>query len=162
MEGLTQGEDTAVREFVRWAREYCARVEDPTPLLPDAFYAEVARVLAALYAAAMGLPIVELLSEQVEEPPRPAPPPLTEKVAVQYYWHTYNPFEEELSCGDLLDDLTDIHADLRHGLTVWDRGTPQARTEAVWHWRLMFKAHWGKHAVDALTVLHQLCTEASR
>jgi hypothetical protein len=155
------GEDAAVREFARWAREFCERVEDPGPVAPEVFHLELARLLSRLYAAAMDLPEVEVGSETYEDiPVSELPPSLGEKVGAQYYWTVFNPItENETVVGDLLDDLGDIHKDLRRGLVLWDRGTPEFQADAAWRWRFSFGTHWGKHALEALTALHQLWTD---
>ncbi len=59
----------------------------------------------------------------------------------------------QASCGDLDDDLRDIAMDVACGLTIHDQGDAMT---ATWYWRLMFEAHWGAHAVEALRVLHAI------
>ena len=155
------GEDASAREFAKWAREFCRRVEDPGSVTPDDFHRELARRLSRLYTAAMELPDVEPSGAGVEDLSPPELPQLGEKLYAQYYRTVFNPLdlEEETLYGDLLDDIGDIHKDLWCGLVLWERGTPESQADAVWQWRFGFRAHWGKHAVDALTVLHQLWSD---
>ena len=57
----------------------------------------------------------------------------------------------EAVVGDVADDLADIYRDIKNGLSLWDHGY---EVEAVWHWRFHFGFHWGRHAADAIRVLH--------
>jgi hypothetical protein len=52
----------------------------------------------------------------------------------------------------LADDLADIHRDLTHGLRALADGA--AHEDVVWEWRFGFYSHWGRHATEALRVLH--------
>jgi hypothetical protein len=67
----------------------------------------------------------------------------------------WDPFTEE---GDkeplsLADALADIYGDLMSGLELYDSGRFE---EAAFEWWIAFWSHWGRHAVDAIRVLHLL------
>jgi hypothetical protein len=49
------------------------------------------------------------------------------------------------------DDLGDIYADLMDGLAPYDAGR---FTDAVWQWRFLYWAHWGRHAAHAQTAIY--------
>jgi hypothetical protein len=57
----------------------------------------------------------------------------------------------------LADDLADIWADLKQGLLALDAGAPPE--DVTWEWRLLFYAHWGRHATVALRALHARLAE---
>lgn len=59
----------------------------------------------------------------------------------------------ELGCGDLVDDLADIYADLAPAWRAHHRGAPLADVLGSW---TVLACHWRKHAIDALCVLHRL------
>jgi hypothetical protein len=79
----------------------------------------------------------------------------------QYYRNEHNPLDLEEpgtngvggtgEIGDVIDDLADVWLDIECGLELFDRGD---RDAAAWHWHLMFKSHWGRHATAALYALH--------
>lgn len=51
------------------------------------------------------------------------------------------------------DGAVDIYGDLAEGLAIFDAGRSD---EALWSWRFSFGAHWGRHAVEALTAIRAL------
>lgn len=53
--------------------------------------------------------------------------------------------------GSLADDLADVYRDVVPGLRYYQAGR---RDEAVWRWTTGFGYHWGRHAIDAMGVLH--------
>jgi hypothetical protein len=76
----------------------------------------------------------------------------------QYYWEILEPVAwepEKPVVGDLCDDLIDIYSDLREGLNLYDAGNEES---AVFYWRLLFRAHWGRHLTSALHALHCFAT----
>jgi hypothetical protein len=50
------------------------------------------------------------------------------------------------------DDLVDICRDLKRGLLALDAGA--LGEDVTWEWRFGFYTHWGRHATEALRVLH--------
>lgn len=78
-----------------------------------------------------------------------------------YYGEVFNPLivpAEEPVVADLADDLADIWRDLKPGLQLFEAGHHSA---AAWHWRFLFKIHWGHHAIGALYALHYWFAENS-
>lgn len=53
--------------------------------------------------------------------------------------------------GDVGDDLLDTYKDVKAGCLLCEQGRLPL---ALWHWSLMHRIHWGKHAVGALAALH--------
>lgn len=59
----------------------------------------------------------------------------------------------DLGCGDLVDDLADIYADLAPAWRAQRRGAALADVLGSWS---VSADHWRRHAIDALGVLHRL------
>jgi hypothetical protein len=140
------------RAFVSWCDT--SHADKPSELMQ----LEALRELAVVYAAGLALP-------DVEPQDAPDPPPMTSEkrqtisanllsLPTQYYWEIFTPSnldDKEPVCGDLFDDFQDIYSDLAGGLWLYDHGHVEA---AVFSWRLMLGAHWGRHAVSAMHALH--------
>jgi hypothetical protein len=181
--------DPAIDEFARLADGYCALVDARAERPRADFLAAMQRQLPDLYAAALRLPdvwspepespddeaIVDNLDEDDQfDPTKPIPDPdaithaqwkqlhgdLAELLEQhQFYSLVYSPNELDDPSpvtGDLADDFADIYRDLGRGLVKYRRGD---RSEAAWEWQFHFAAHWGRHAADALRVIHQLAYE---
>lgn len=140
-----------LRTFVEHARAYCAFVEHP---VAENWSRSAAQLLASLYAGALSLDAVDpgtLDVEALELPPAP-----TSISAAPPYWMVLEPLAMEqdavIGVGDLKDDLLDVYRDIRKGLAALDADPATAQ----WYWRMMFDAHWGAHASDALRILHAL------
>jgi len=71
------------------------------------------------------------------------------------YYHVVMPAppdcQADLMVGDAMDDLHDIIADLSE--IVW-RWQETSEADAIWHLRLSFEHHWGRHAVNLRSYLH--------
>lgn len=57
----------------------------------------------------------------------------------------------EAMCGDAIDDLTDIESDLSE--VVW-RFENIGAEDAHWHFKLLFRSHWGRHLRELALYLH--------
>lgn len=82
-----------------------------------------------------------------------------------FYWTVFEPLEQKPPSpviGSLADHMADIWRDLKSGLLLIDSGGPNSRNNAVWEWRCTFESHWGRHAVEAITVLHAYASIAVR
>lgn len=54
-------------------------------------------------------------------------------------------------CGDAIDDLTDIERDLSE--VVW-RFENIGADDAHWHFKLLYRSHWGRHLRELALYLH--------
>lgn len=54
-------------------------------------------------------------------------------------------------CGDAIDDLTDIERDLSE--VVW-RFENMGAEDAHWHFKLLYRSHWGMHLRELALYLH--------
>lgn len=70
------------------------------------------------------------------------------------YQQVFNPvIDNESIGGSLADDLADIYRDLKDVL-VKRKASALRSEDSIWDWRFSFRSHWGKHAIDALKVIH--------
>ena len=76
------------------------------------------------------------------------------------YWKVFDPtFEKENEPiqGWLVDDFSDIYADLKEELFKIDEiGTNESIEDALWQLKSGFNQHWGNHCIDAMRALHYL------
>ncbi len=142
------------RRFYKLADEYrCFVAEnvvtaDAVPVLIE--------MLMTLYISAMSLPATEPETNELSSD-------ISEAVSIRFseqiptmYWEIFDPYvDEEPVCGDLLDDLSDIAADLRDGMKEYETGR---FGNAIFEWKFGLNNHWGQHIVDALKALHSIRT----
>lgn len=112
----------------------------------------VMKLLMTLYISALNLPETE--PETIESSSG-----IAETVAIRFtdqiptiYREIFDPYADEVPVyGDLIDDLSDIAADLRVGMKEYEAGRIG---NAVFEWRFGLNNHWGLHIVNALRALH--------
>jgi hypothetical protein len=149
--------DPAITAFAEIARRFCAWAEKPG-LEQRADMHSARRLLAELHAALLQLP--EAGPGQKVRGPKP-PAGLEQvvfarlqKLPADVYHDIFNPLDAEdrqLVSHSLANDLMEIWAGLRRGLSLVEEGQP---AEAVREWRFSFDSRWGSHLVRAQRVLH--------
>jgi hypothetical protein len=160
--------------FASVAREFCSVIDSAPNLDRTELLIEVYRILPQLIGEAIRLPNVELNDdESQEEEIRKSQArdrmrltdaqwgqlyeSLKEKLGdVNLYWEVWDPTKHsEPIYGSLADDFADIYRDLKEGLNLSEmhQAIPE---DNIWHWRLGYDSHWGKHAIDALRTIHFL------
>jgi hypothetical protein len=73
---------------------------------------------------------------------------------VDEYTEVFDPYgDDEFVQYFLSDDLSDIAADLVHGLRHFDAGRVD---ESLWWWQFTYLNHWGTHAGAALRALQSV------
>ncbi len=141
-----------IRDFYHLADTYCRYVSarelrfDDIPVLIE--------LLMKLYLSAASLPEAEPETHDTDVPDEIQI--RFDKQIPTFYWEVFDPFiQEEAVCFDLTEDLCEIAADLRCGMTEFEAG----RTgNAVHEWKFGLNHHWGSHAVNALRALHAIRT----
>ncbi len=143
------------KEFYEQADEYCRFIAEnvvTTDKVPS-----LMKLLMTLYISAMNLPETE--PETIDSSSDIAEA-LSIRIGEQIsttYWAVFDPYVDEApACGDLIDDLSDIAADLRDGMKEYEAGR---FGNAVFEWKFRLNNHWGQHIVDALRVLHAVRTQ---
>lgn len=143
----------AAREYVAWCES--SHIDEE----PDEFRLATLSRLAELYAAAQLLPYAD--AEDGPDVPEAESPGLRDEITAnlapmqfQMYWETLDPTNlnemENIGCGDIFDDLLDIHSNISDGLWLLDQGYPN---DAIWYWHLLY-FHWGEHTINAMRALH--------
>ena len=70
------------------------------------------------------------------------------------YRDVFDPYTDSDVIGcSLYDDLTEISRDLLKGISEYDAGLIN---NAAFEWKLLFKAHWGMHAMGEIRALSAL------
>lgn len=165
--GPMAGVEDPVAHFRVAAERYCGLIEFGWRSLGDLLFAELARSLACLYAAATVLPIFEVESDDLPADQfsdaqwRDAFWPFAGALRRDDVYWDVEPYTEgkpELVAGLLQDDLGDIYRDIKEGLLLEEAGFPDA--DVVWQWRFNFWSHWGFHAASALRALHSRLADA--
>ncbi|MDX2060765.1 MAG: DUF5063 domain-containing protein [Gemmatimonadales bacterium] len=178
----TSSAELTLGRFAALAARFCEHVEMYRAQQPAVFLQTAHRLLADIYAAALGLPrsaademedesedeawapSVSVESDQAPDPDRLSQDEwwtlfrgLTEYFGDRkWYREIFDPHEPSTELevrGDLADDFADIYRDLLDGLRKWARGEADL---AHWEWRSGFENHWGEHATGALRALHCL------
>jgi len=171
---MNAGNDKAAAadRFGAVAQRFCSVVDSASTTDRTGLLLEIYRVLPELIGEAIRLPAIELSGndDQAEPAGRPGPPKslrqrhqqwehlynlLKEKLGDwNLYWQVFDPTKDkEAIYGSLADDIADIYGDLKKGHDLKEKH--QAMPEnAIWMWRFSFHSHWGKHAIEALGVIH--------
>ena len=139
-----------VKEFYEQADEYCHFISENVITADTVPY--VMELLMQLYISAMNLP-------ETEPETKASLSDISEAVAIRFsdqipttYWEIFDPHaDKDTVCGDLIDDLSDIAADLKVGMKEYEAGR---FGNAVFEWKFGLNNHWGQHIVDALRALH--------
>jgi Domain of unknown function (DUF5063) len=164
----------AADRFAVIARRFCSVIDSAQHLSKVEFLGQVYQVLPDLIGEAVRLPEVDVnrgegdRDEALIENVRPNHGQwsqlyreLGEKLGdSNLYWEVFDPRQNtEPVRGSLADDMADIYRDLKGPLVLNDTREASA-VEIVWHWRFHFYCRWGKHATDALRVLHLLVEDS--
>jgi uncharacterized protein DUF5063 len=107
--------------------------------------------------------IADIVPEEEFEPD-PGPDPDVDELRtalakllepIDEYAEVFDPYGEqtEVVACRLSDDLSDVAADLLHGLQHHHAGRP---IEALWWWQFSYLNHWGNHASTALRALQSV------
>ena len=163
-EKLKLDESDAIKSFQLLAGKFCKAVVSLNEQKPDEFLAKIASILGSLYSAALLLPDVSPKTNGRPHSKRnllqhtKRYKHLNELLAarlgpVNIYWKVFDPPDKKsLVSTTLSDDLADICLDLENGLALHRSRVP--RNDFLWQLRFDFRAHWGRHAVSALTAIH--------
>jgi DNA-directed RNA polymerase subunit F len=159
-------EHNAVESFQLLAREYCRVVASLDERKASELLTEIASILGKLYSVALLLPDIfpstnrNQLSKRKLAQHTKRYKHLNDLLAAKLatansYWKVFDPPDKKsLVSTTLSDDLADICLDLEDGLALRRSGVP--RNDFLWQWRFDFRAHWGRHAVSALTAIHHV------
>ena len=157
--------DEQLVAFLADARRYCVAMETDIPDNSREFAQQCLILVLRLYERVLLLPNLEpetadgldLIGHEAWQAQRKR---IAQKLSRDSYWCVFEPFEPEKPesiVASISDDLADIWRDLKAGLTEIDSGKATSISDAVWHWRFSFEAHWAQHAAGAIFALTALC-----
>ena len=156
---------TAATEFRQLAQRYCRLVGGHDGIPIRRLLSEVHRLLPALYAAGLALPMVTparegrartFTNEEWWRLFRGLRRRLGNRDAYCDVFDVYDREDREAVIGSLADDFADVYRELIDGLRYWRSGD---RQNAVWEWSFGLQYHWGEHATGAMRALQALCHE---
>ncbi|MDO4207869.1 MAG: DUF5063 domain-containing protein [Lachnospiraceae bacterium] len=140
------------KKFYEQADEYCRFIAEN--VITTDTVSSLVEMLMTLYISAMNLP-------ETEPETIASSSDTSEAVTIRFteqipttYWEIFDPYaDEDPVCGDLIDDLSDIAADMRDGMKEYEA---DRFGNAIFEWKLGLNNHWGQHVVDALRALHAI------
>ncbi|HXR32287.1 MAG TPA: DUF5063 domain-containing protein [Verrucomicrobiae bacterium] len=163
--------------FASVAREFCSAIDAAPNTDRIELLVRVYRILPQLISEAVGLPKMELRDdESPEEESRERQARVRLRLSdaqwgqlyeflkvklgdFNLYWEVWDPTKDsEAIRGSLADDFADIYRDLKEQLNLSEAHEAQPE-DNIWHWRVGYHSHWGKHAIDALRTIHFLLYE---
>lgn len=154
--------------FLTTARDFIRLIEDDG-INKKEFYSQLHKKLTELYNAGLSLKPVDLVySDENSEFEQISKEELKTKninlIALlgkdSFYWEVFDPINEdnvEPSQGWLVDDVSDIYADLKEEINKIDRiATDESIEDGLWKLKFGFTTHWGNHCINAIRALHYL------
>ena len=178
IQSLIESKET--QDFLKIARGFIELIENKE-IKEKEFYSEIHKKLTELYNAGISLNSVELIHSNEKTEFETV---TREKLKEQnvnlisslgkdsFYWEIFDPTytesdgkpgkgwditDKEPSQGWLVDDITDIYADLKEELYKIDKiGTDEAIEDGLWQLKFGFTSHWGNHCVNAIRALHYI------
>lgn len=167
----------AAERFAPVAQRYCSLVDSRSALEKPEFLLQIYRMLPELIAEAIRLQEVVFGDDENEEQDARLRQirVKTEMNQVEWgqhytslkeklgdwnlYWQVFDPrTDNEAIYGSLADDIADIYRDLKNGLALRESNEVSAYI-IVFDWQFKYWSHWGKHAIDALRVIHFILEE---
>ena len=151
---------TTAKRYCRFLREWVIDSQSAPELID---------ILMDLYRYAMRLPAGDaIIPEEVGKGMGEAGPreekPFAGKVKFDpdypfLYYERLDPFDDSKeNCQlSLAADLGDMYDDLEQGIIMYENDEKAWATST---WKKNFELHWGRHAVNAIRVLHEYITNA--
>jgi hypothetical protein len=166
--------------FASVAQEFCGVIDSALNLDRIELLMQVYRILPHLIGDAINLPNMELSEDESQEDESRKSQArarlrlseaqwaklhelLKAKLGdLNLYWEVWDPTKDnEAIQGSLADDFADIYRDLKEELSLGEAHQVPPE-DNIWHWRLGYYSHWGKHAIDSLRTIHFLLEEKLR
>jgi hypothetical protein len=164
----------AANRFASVAQEFCSAIDSAPKLDRSELLVHVYGILPHLISEAIRLPNLELNDDEGQEDEiRKSHARAKVRLSdarfgqlyeslklklgdLNLYWEVWDPTRDnEAIHGSLADDFADIYRDLKEGLDLSEANQAQPE-DNIWHWRLLYYSHWGKHAIDAPRTIHFL------
>ncbi|MGD0839536.1 MAG: DUF5063 domain-containing protein [Candidatus Acidiferrales bacterium] len=157
---MIDNSNSALNRFRVAAEAFIEAVDSAPTVKRDAFLSSINHCLAELYSSALRLPAVAPDTSQVDETPSVKREweglflSLREKIGpLDGYWNVFDSTTKSTTVqGSLSIDISEIYSDIKQGFRLEVVGVPEA--DFLWDLRFSFRSHWGRHALGALTAIH--------
>jgi hypothetical protein len=154
-----------VIEFVAVANEYCKYAEHASQLNGDELLKILQRILPLMYIKASLLPALEPFFEDGNE-----------KFVTESDWTEIHEtlknkfgtaddylevFDEKTNETDgpvissISENMADIYQDIKDFLLLYQTGTAEVMSDAIWECRMNFENFWGQKLVNAMRAIHK-------
>ena len=154
-----------VIEFVAVANEYCKYAEHASQLKGDELLRILQRILPLMYIKASLLPALEPFFEDGNE-----------KFVTEADWTDLNEslkekfgtandylevFDEKINetegpvISSISENMADIYQDIKDFLLLYQTGTAEVMSDALWECRMNFENFWGQKLVNAMRAIHK-------
>ncbi len=158
-------DDPRVLKFADDARAYCDFIDHLSDGKPPTLYSQLLTLLSNLAASGLAIPFdmpdrdvtddLDLTSDELTA----ISCAITEAVFAETSALAERYVEEDTELTRAVmfwDDLSSVYSDIKHGLRLFDAGTPDCQSEAIWQWRFGYENHWGTHLMRALATVHEI------
>ena len=154
-----------VIEFVAVANEYCKYAEHASQLKGDELLRILQRILPLMYIKASLLPALEPFFEDGNE-----------KFVTESDWTVIHDtlknkfgtaddylevFDEKTNetegpvTSSISENMADIYQDIKDFLLLYQTGTAEVMSDALWECRMNFENFWGQKLVNAMRAIHK-------
>lgn len=153
-----------VIEFVAVANEFCKYAEHAPELKGDEFLKILQRILPLMYLKASLLPQLDPFFEDGNEKF------VTEKDWIQMHDNLREKFgtaddymevfdertkeTEGVILASISENMADIYQDIKDFLLLYQTGTVEVMSDAIWECRLNFETFWGQKLVNSMRAIH--------
>ena len=154
-----------VIEFVAVANEYCKYAEHASQLKGDELLRILQRILPLMYIKASLLPMLDPYFEDGNE-----------KFVTESDWTVIHEtlrkkfgtaddylevFDEKTNetegpvTSSISENMADIYQDIKDFLLLYQTGTAEVMSDALWECRMNFENFWGQKLVNAMRAIHK-------
>lgn len=155
-----------VTDFVTVAGEYCTFVENSSRFSKVDFLDKTRKLLPLIYLKGSLLPKLESIFDEEnekfvsEEDWDFIQMSIKKKLGFHdEYREVFDPLtheQVEQSTGTISDNLSDIYQDLKNCTTLYNIGTEELMSDAIWDCQLNFEEFWGQKLLNALKAVHSV------
>jgi hypothetical protein len=154
-----------VIEFVAVANEYCKYAEHASQLKGDELLRILQRILPLMYIKASLLPALEPFFEDGNEKFVTESDWLVIHESLKNKFGTADDylevFDEKTNESDgpvissISENMADIYQDIKDFLLLYQTGTAEVMSDAIWECRMNFENFWGQKLVNSMRAIHK-------
>jgi hypothetical protein len=154
-----------VIEFVAVANEFCKYTEHASELKGDELLKIMQRILPLMYLKASLLPLLTPYFEEGNEKFVTESDWISIDDILKEKFGTANDFLEVFDermndsevpvLSSISENMADIYQDIKDFLLLYQTGTPEVMSDAVWECRTNFESFWGQKLLNSLRAIHK-------